>query len=366
MSLGERWGLVALCCAVAAASAVAVDVADRVGILKFAPTPEPIAAQEAPRERVTAAEPAMLDTTAPAQQAPGSDVALNTWPLEVLPPDDEPEPGGAAESEAQDNPESWPAEIRREAPKVIAPPVLPSGPRLLPPPAQPLPWQTAVPPPPQSRDKAMMLRLVEISPGANKRLAEKFEAAKVEWPPAEIGLVAIKDEKILELFARPSGGTWKLVHRYPVLAASGGIGPKLRQGDKQVPEGVYGISFLNPVSRYHVSMRVNYPNAFDRQMAEKDGRKELGGDIMIHGKNVSAGCLAIGDEAAEELFVLAARIGTPNIKVIIAPTDLRTNGAPTVEPAQPVWLPKLYTEVASAMAEFKKPPSSGLLSFFGK
>ena len=68
------------------------------------------------------------------------------------------------------------------------------------------------------------------------------------------------------------GQAWKLIHRYSVLAASGVAGPKLRQGDKQVPEGVYGISFLNPSSRYDVSLRVNYPNAFDRQMAAKDGR----------------------------------------------------------------------------------------------
>lgn len=102
-------------------------------------------------------------------------------------------------------------------------------------------------------------------------LAETFETAKAAWPPAEFGLVAIKDEKILELFARSNGGGWKLIHRYPLLAASGVAGPKLRQGDKQVPEGVYGISFLNPNSRYDVSLRVNYPNAFDRQMAAKDG-----------------------------------------------------------------------------------------------
>ncbi len=83
-----------------------------------------------------------------------------------------------------------------------------------------------------------------------------FETAKAAWPPSEIGLVAIKDEKILELFARSDGGAWTLIHRYPVLAASGGPGPKLRQGDRQVPEGVYGISFLNPNSRYDVSLRV--------------------------------------------------------------------------------------------------------------
>ena len=102
-----------------------------------------------------------------------------------------------------------------------------------------------------------------------------------------MSLVAIKDEKILELYARSADGTWKFVYRYTVLAASGGMGPKLKQGDKQVPEGVYAISLLNPNSRYHVSLRVNYPNAFDREMAAADGRENLGGDIMIHGKAAS-------------------------------------------------------------------------------
>src|SRR5690606_11750698 len=157
------------------------------------------------------------------------------------------------------------------------------------------------------------------------------------------------DEKAVELYARPEGGTWKLVHRYPVLAASGKAGPKLEQGDRQVPEGIYSISYLNPASRYHVSLRVNYPNAFDRQMAAKDKRKNLGGDIMIHGKAVSAGCIAVGDEAAEELFVLAANVGLNNVKVVIAPSDFRRNGLPPADPAQPEWVPGLYAQVAAAM-----------------
>lgn len=243
----------------------------------------------------------------------------------------------------------------------------PSGPSLTrgtPPPL--LPWldgetQAGAP----ARTYTLQQRLAEISPGATQRLIDKFKTASVAWPATDMALVAIKDEKILELFARPVAGEWKLIHRYPVLAASGVSGPKLRKGDKQVPEGIYGISFLNPNSRYHVSLRVNYPNQFDRQMADKDGRKELGGDIMIHGKNASVGCLAVGDAAAEELFVLAANIGLPNIQLIIAPSDFRRNGIPEIEPNRPTWLSKLYIEVASAMSEFKGPPSTGILSLFG-
>jgi hypothetical protein len=207
-------------------------------------------------------------------------------------------------------------------------------------------------------------RLAEIAPLATPRLTAKFEAAKAAWPPSEIVFIAIKDEKALELHARSAGQPWKFIHRYKVLAASGGAGPKLRQGDRQVPEGIYGIALLNPNSAYHVSLRVNYPNAFDRQMADKEGRKELGGDIMIHGKNLSAGCLAMGDEAVEEIFVLAAQAGLANVKLIIAPTDLRQKAVPAAEPGRPEWLPKLYTEVATQMAEYKVPPSPSLLSFF--
>ena len=221
---------------------------------------------------------------------------------------------------------------------------------------------------PAPRNGSLQARLIQIAPAATERIAAKFKAAKAPWPPAEIALVAIKDEKALEMHARVQGGAWTFVHRYKVMAASGGAGPKLVRGDKQVPEGVYNISFLNPNSRYHVSMRVNYPNAFDRRMAKQDGRRDLGSDIMIHGKKSSAGCLAMGDEAAEELFVLSASIGLPNVKLVIAPTDLRRNPIPAAKPGQPAWVPKLYTEVASAMSSYKAPPAStggSLLSLLG-
>jgi L,D-transpeptidase catalytic domain len=216
--------------------------------------------------------------------------------------------------------------------------------------------------------RPLKARLAEISPKATIRLRKKFAAAKAVWPPTQIAFVAIKDEKAVELHARSEGGAWQHIHRYPVLAASGSAGPKLRQGDRQVPEGVYRIVYLNPKSAYHVSLRVGYPNAFDRKMAKKEGRKKLGGDIMIHGKKSSAGCLAMGDPAVEELFVLAAEVGRSNIKVIIAPTDFRSKRRPVFKRTQPVWVPELYGEISTAMAEFKKPPPKpGLLSLlFGK
>lgn len=274
--------------------------------------------------------------------------------LAALPADELP----AGEAEEPEVTGPWLAEVQPESMEAEDEPQLTDGPR----PAQPR--RAAVPRAP-SWSIALKKRLAEISPGASARLAAKFRAAEAAWPPADIVLVAIKDEKVLELFARPENGGWQFIHRYPVLAASGTSGPKLRQGDKQVPEGIYRISLLNPHSRYHVSLRVNYPNAFDRRMAEADGRSNLGGDIMIHGKALSAGCLAIGDPAAEEIFVLAAQVGLENIKLIIAPTDFRRRSSPTIEASQPKWVPGLYSEIATAMAEYKSPPSSrSLLSFF--
>ena len=102
----------------------------------------------------------------------------------------------------------------------------------------------------------------------------------------------------------PSGGRQRcqgFVLADPILAASGVSGPK-REGDKQVPEGFYRIELLNPNSRYHLSLRVNYPNADDLERARQDGRalSTLGGDIMIHGGSASIGCLALGDPAVGE------------------------------------------------------------------
>lgn len=98
-------------------------------------------------------------------------------------------------------------------------------------------------------------------------------------------------------------------------------------------------------------MKVDYPNAFDRRMAQRDRRTTLGGDIFIHGKSVSIGCVAVGDRAIEELFTLVARTGRGRVKVVIAPNDLRTRRA-IVDERSPGWVGELYRIVAAALAEF--------------
>ena len=186
--------------------------------------------------------------------------------------------------------------------------------------------------------------LYAFAPSAWEQIKPYFRKAGVNYPPNDIVLIAIKDEKKMELWARDTG-KYKLVRNYHIKAASGMRGPKLQQGDRQVPEGIYHISRLNPNSNYHLSMKVDYPNEFDRAHASDDGRYDLGGDIFIHGKAVSAGCLAMGDAAIEELFVLAAHVGTQNIRVIISPSDPRERPLDATHSSLPSWTPELYAEI---------------------
>jgi hypothetical protein len=174
-------------------------------------------------------------------------------------------------------------------------------------------------------------------------------------PPKRLALVAIKDERRLELWAPGAEERWTLVKEYPVLAASGRAGPKLREGDRQVPEGIYRVVFLNPRSRFHLSMQIDYPNDFDREMARRDGREALGGEIFIHGENASIGCLAMGNPAIEELYALVQAAGPERVRVLIAPWDLRRPGASlAAPPGAPEWTGGLYAELRRELTAFTR------------
>jgi murein L,D-transpeptidase YafK len=199
-------------------------------------------------------------------------------------------------------------------------------------------------------------RVEQYGKAARTRLKPHFDKAVAVYPPRELCLLGLKDDDRLELYAR-EGGKWKFLRSYPILAASGNLGPKLREGDQQVPEGVYAIESLNPNSRFHLSLRVNYPNDFDRAQAVREKRSNLGGDIMIHGSSVSIGCLAMGDEAAEDLFVLAADTGIKNITVLLAPVDFRRNRQLPPGLKLPAWTTGHYETLRQRMNELPLPPA---------
>jgi hypothetical protein len=196
-------------------------------------------------------------------------------------------------------------------------------------------------------------RVAQYGDAVRQRLAPDFQKADLAYPPRHLTLVGLKAEKRLELWAGDTSVAQRLVKVYPIKAASGVAGPKLREGDSQVPEGIYAIESFNPNSRYHLALRVNYPNDADKRRAHAENRKNLGSDIMIHGKAVSIGCIAIGDTAAEELFVLAALVGKENVRILLCPWDLRLKASPP-PPATPVWTAALYSELKTALATLKK------------
>ena len=206
------------------------------------------------------------------------------------------------------------------------------------------------PPAPPPRGPTIEDRVAQYGPAARARLLPYFAAADVPYPPARFLLLGLKQERELQLYAAGPGRALVFIRSFPVRA-SGVLGPKLREGDHQVPEGVYSIVYLNPNSVAHLSLALSYPNAFDRAHAAEDGRESgtLGGDIMIHGGRGSVGCLAIGDQAAEDVFVLAADAGWQQALVVISPVDFRHARLPAdYQPATP-WVSQLYAWLHTEM-----------------
>lgn len=122
-----------------------------------------------------------------------------------------------------------------------------------------------------------------------------------------------KEEGILEVWLQKRK-KFKLFRSYPICYFSGNLGPKLREGDGQSPEGFYSVpaSALNPNSRFHLAFNLGYPNAFDHA----HGR--TGSFLMVHGDCVSIGCYAMTDPGIEEIYTLveaALRNGQESFQV---------------------------------------------------
>lgn len=165
------------------------------------------------------------------------------------------------------------------------------------------------------------------------RVHALFTGQGIDPTRAQVYLRAFKRERILELWARPDGaGPFRKLGEYPICAVSGGLGPKRRQGDEQVPEGFYAIEEFNPWSSYHLSLGLNYPNRADRLRARAGTR--LGGDIFIHGDCRTVGCLPMTDELIEELYwvaVQARAAGQKEIPVHIFPGRMDARGMAALE-----------------------------------
>ncbi len=166
-------------------------------------------------------------------------------------------------------------------------------------------------------------RVRDAKENADPKLRATFESKGLNYPPRRMFMRVFKSENTLELWAiNDKTGKYVWVKNYDVCAMSGILGPKRRQGDKQVPEGFYHISAFNPDSKYHLSMKVNYPNKADRALSPFDS---LGGDIFIHGQCKSIGCISVKTDYIKEVFWLTTQVknrGQRKIPVHILPTRL--------------------------------------------
>lgn len=130
------------------------------------------------------------------------------------------------------------------------------------------------------------------------RLQDAFAAQDLTFG-APIYVRIFKEEAELELWVQTQNGPYALFRTYPICNFSGDLGPKLREGDRQSPEGFYSVakSALNPNSSFHLSFNLGFPNAFDR------AHERTGSYLMVHGDCVSVGCYAMTDALIEEIYV---------------------------------------------------------------
>ena len=113
-----------------------------------------------------------------------------------------------------------------------------------------------------------------------------------------------KEEAELEVWKQDRSGRFALLKTYPICRWSGDLGPKVREGDRQAPEGFYSITpaQMNAKSAYYLSFNTGFPNAFDRSL----GRS--GSELMVHGDCSSRGCYAMTDEQIAEIYALGREL----------------------------------------------------------
>ncbi len=138
---------------------------------------------------------------------------------------------------------------------------------------------------------------------------------------APIFIRIFKQSAVLEVWIESNDGTFIHFKNYDICTFSGDLGPKLKEGDNQSPEGFYFVNArsLNPWSRFHLSFNLGYPNSYDRF------NNRTGSALMVHGSCVSIGCYAMTDDNINEIYALsvaALKGGQPFFRVHSFPFKL--------------------------------------------
>ena len=163
--------------------------------------------------------------------------------------------------------------------------------------------------------------------------------ADIGSSPSEPMVIRVyKQSSELEVWKRTRTGDYALLKSYPICKWSGDLGPKIREGDLQSPEGFYDVTpaLMNPKSSYWLSFNVGFPNKFDRAW----GR--TGTYLMIHGDCLSVGCYAMTDEGIKEIYALARetfRGGNPSFQLQLLPFRMTEAKLPehADSPHAPFW-----------------------------
>lgn len=152
------------------------------------------------------------------------------------------------------------------------------------------------------------------------KLKKTLSTKGIDIDKIEVFLLAFKQEEKLEVWIKEKNqSTYSYFKNYKFCRNSGKLGPKRIEGDYQIPEGPYHINIYNPFSNFHLSLGINYPNASDKILSD---REMPGGDIYIHGGCMTIGCIPITDPNIKELYTLASiahQQGQTQIPVYIFP-----------------------------------------------
>ncbi len=128
----------------------------------------------------------------------------------------------------------------------------------------------------------------------------KFTELKMD-AQSPILIRIFKEESTLEVWKQNREGRFALLETFEICKWSGELGPKIKEGDRQAPEGFYEITpgLMNPNSSYHLAFNMGFPNAYDRS------HNRTGTHLMVHGACSSRGCYAMTDPQIEDIYALA-------------------------------------------------------------
>lgn len=188
----------------------------------------------------------------------------------------------------------------------------------------------------QSCQNNNMTRVERAYSEKGEYITDLLNAQNIHSDSMEIFMRAFKKEQILEVWAKnQKDSVFQKITEYNFCNFSGDLGPKRREGDRQIPEGFYHIDRFNPKSKFHLSLGLNYPNASDLILSDKD---EPGSHIFIHGGCRTVGCIPITDDKIREVWVLAETAknnGQKDIQVHIFPTKMTAANLKIIESEKP-------------------------------